>query len=130
MAGLLDSVIGALPGAASAVASGDAAGVLTALGRSQIGRVEVRSQFSPTQVIEDPLAPQSGPPQEPNWVMRLLKPDIRVYDPRGNLVVAIAPAGEPTENYLPWLIGGTVVVVLGAWVAGSLVVNKIARSRS
>lgn len=126
MPSALDSILSSLPAVAQAAASGgDVSSVFTALGRSQVGRVEVRSQFSAPVVVNDPLAPSDGPPQEPNWLMRLLKPEVRVYGQDGSLVIAVAPAGEPTENYLPWLIGGTVVLVVGAWVAGAFVLRRV-----
>ena len=123
MASAIESVFSALPGALAS--GGDVAGVFTALGRSQIGRVEVRSQFSPPVVVDDPLAPSSGPPQPPPWYLRLLKPEIRVYAPDGSLTMAVAPAGPPTENYVPYLVGGTLIFVLGAWVAGSLLLRRV-----
>ena len=124
MASALDMLVSALPAAATAVAGGDVASALSALGREQVGRVELRSQFTPPVVVNDPLAPSSGPPA---WWMRLLKPEARVYDPQGNLVVAVAPAGEPTENYfIPSLVVGG-LLVLGAWVAGSYVLRRIGK---
>lgn len=125
MPSALDSILKSLPAVAQAAAGSDVSSVFTALGRSQVGRVEVRSQFSAPVVVNDPLAPAEGPPQEPNWLMRLLKPEVRVYGQDGQLVIAVAPAGEPTENYLPWLIGGTVVLVVGAWVAGAFVLRRV-----
>lgn len=126
MPSALDSILNSLPAVAQAAASGgDVSSVFTALGRSQVGRVEVRSQFSAPVVVNDPLAPDTGPPQQPNWLMRLLKPEVRVYGQDGSLVIAVAPAGEPTENYLPWLIGGTVVLVVGAWVAGAFLIRRV-----
>lgn len=126
MPSALDILMRGLPEAANAVASGDAVAALTALGRGSIGRVEIRSQFTPPTVVNDPLAPgQAG--QEPSLLMRLLKPEARVYDPEGNLLVAVAPAGEPTENYLPYLVVGATVIVVGSWVLGSWLISRVSR---
>lgn len=127
MAGLFESVLNALPAAAEAAAGGDVASVFTALGRSQVGRVEVRSQFTPPVVVNDPLAPQSGPPQPPPWYMRLVKPEVRIYAPDGTLTMAVAPAGEPTENYLPYAIAGGAALAVGAWVIGALLLRRISK---
>lgn len=127
MAGFFDDLIGplsrALPGVADAATSGGgAAAVLSALGREAVGRVELRSQVSPPVVVNDPLAPSNEPP---NFLLRFLKPEARVYDQQGKLIVAVAPAGEPTENYLPYFLVGGGLLVIGAWVAGAFVVRRI-----
>lgn len=127
--GVLDELLGAplsraLPDVARAAAGGDALAALNALGRSSIGRVEVRSQVSPAVVVDDPLAPSTAPP---NPLLRLLKPEVRVYDPDGKLLVAVAPYGEPTENYLPYLLVGAGLLALGAWVAGAMILRRIGK---
>lgn len=126
MSSALDILMRGIPEAASAVASGDAVAALTALGRGSIGRVEIRSQFTPPTVVNDPLAPGAQDAQ-PSLLMRLLKPEARVYDPEGNLLVAVAPAGEPTENYLPYLVVGATVLVVGSWVVGSWLISRIGK---
>lgn len=121
MASPLDLLLGGLPGAVTAAASGDPLAALQAFAQAGIGRVEVSSNVSPTVVVDDPLAPSSAPP---NPIMQLIRPEVRVYDPSGRLIVAVAPYGEPTDNYLPYLLVGGALLALGAWVGGAWLMRR------
>ena len=129
MAGFLDDVLGSpalrrgLPAAVNAAAGGAAWGeVAAALGREAVGRVEVRSQVAPPVVV-DPFA--ETPPDAPvNPILALVKPEVRVYNPEGKLVLAVAPYGAPTENYLPYLVGAAAVGLVGAWIVGSYLMRR------
>ena len=110
MAGLLAVLTKALPSAGNAAAQQDWSAVANALGREAIGKVEVRSQITPP-VSVDPFAP--GEPGPPNPILALVKPEVRVYDPAGNLLFAVAPAGPPTENYFPGMVVAGTIAALG-----------------
>lgn len=129
MAGFLDDVLGApalqrgLSAAVNAAAGGQGWGsVASALGREAVGRIEVRSQVSPPVVVD----PFGGPPDAPpNPILAFVRPEVRVYDPTGRLVFAVAPYGEPADNYLPYLVGAATAAVVGAWILGSYLVRRL-----
>lgn len=107
-----------MPGLSSLM--GDAApaesgwgGVALALGRASVGRVTIRTQFSPPIEV-DPFAP-SPPSAGPNPLLMLLRPEVEIRAPDGSLVTSIAPYGRPAENYFPWLVLGTGVLAVALW---------------
>ena len=95
--------------AIGAAASGDWGAAAQALGQQAVKKVTVRTQFSPPIEV-DPFA--STPPGTPvNPILALVKPSVTIEGPGGS--TTISPWGEPSANYLPWLVGGVVVVALG-----------------
>lgn len=129
MAGFLDDLLGSsvvsrgLPAAASAAAGGDWGAVANALGREAVGRVEVRSQVAPPVVV-DPFA-DAPPDAPPNPILTLVKPEVRIYDPAGRLVLAVAPYGTPTEHYLPYLVLAAAAFAVGAWAIGAYLLRRV-----
>ena len=98
------------------------ASLAQAVGVAAIQSVTLRTQVSPPVTV-DPFA--EGPPASPapNPFLSFVKPMIEVQTAAGRMV--IAPYGEPTENYFPWLVAGAVVFFFGAvgligWVARRL----------
>ena len=107
--------------AAVAVSSGDFSSAGAVLGRAGVQGVTFRTQISPPITVS-PFAetPTAGPP---NPLLSFLKPQVEVDTPGGRIVVA--PYGEPTANYFPWLAIGVVVFGMGVvaligWIARRL----------
>lgn len=108
--------------------AGDWSSASGALGRQFVGRIEIRSQISPP-ISFDPFA--EAPPAAPaNPIMPFVRPQFIVYDPQGQVVMTAAPYGAPTANYLPWLIGGVVIFVVGAFTVAGAIGAAISRRRA
>ena len=95
--------------AAGSAVDGDWAGAVQALGRGTVTSVTIRTQFSPPFTF-DPFA-ETPPDAPPNPILALVKPEITIDTAGGALVMA--PYGEPTANYLPRLVAGVAIGVLG-----------------
>lgn len=92
--------------------SGNWASVAGTLAAANIGSVTFRSQVSP-DVTVDPFAP-APPDTAPNPFMLFVKPEITVRDRQGQIIASVAPYGAPTENYVPRLVIGGIVMAVGA----------------
>ena len=93
-----------------AAKEGEWAEAVQALGRGTVRSVTIRTQFSPP-ITFDPFA-EVPPDAPPNPILALLKPEVEIETAGGAIVMA--PYGPPTENYLPRLIVGVVVGIVGA----------------
>lgn len=88
-----------------------------------ISRVEFDSQFSPvityTPGPSGEGAPSSGGLFAGLNPLRLLKPRARIYLAVGGPPIVVAPGGEPTGNFLPFLLAALSAGVAGvAWWKG------------
>lgn len=127
----LDQLVRLTSGAATAATranAGDWSGGASALGRGLVGRVEIRSQVAPP-ISFDPFAP-TPPEAPPSPILSITKPQFIIFDPEGQVVMTAAPYGEPTANYLPWLVGGVVVFVVGAFTIAAAIGAAISRARA
>lgn len=95
-----------------------------AVARALVRGVKFRSQISP-EVTYDPWGPTPPPTQRGIGVqiMRVIRPEVTVETPAGP--VTVAPYGPPTRNYLPLVVAGVVVGVVGVvtvigWIARRL----------
>ena len=105
----------------SSVASGDVSRAASALGQIAVQRVTLESQFLPPISFE-PTYDSSGAPVQASPINPLswVRPKLTVTPLVGPPVV-YAPYGEPTGNYLPYLVGAG---------AGGLALYALARGRS
>ena len=126
-----------MPGDGASLASGFGALLRNrdgaSLGRFGAGvavkRVTIRTQFSPAFTLEPGYGGEGpdGEPLPPSGFSfgALLRPSITVEGPLGD--VHYAPYGEPTENYLPYMLGGAAVVfAAGSLFCGAMQVAKYA----
>ena len=120
------------------VATGAAEQVLPHL----VLQVEIKSQVTEPKTIDvptlvrkaleqgrggrsAPITTQDVGAGRPPFLLRVVKPVVIVRTPTGQMI--FAPAGLPTRDLRPWLIGGAVIVVglslYGAWslVSGRMV---------
>lgn len=103
--------------------SGDWSAVASGLVAANVGAVTFRSQVSPAVTV-DPFAP-APPEAAPNPILLLVKPEVVVHDRDGKVIAAVAPYGAPTENYVPRLVIGGVLLVVGlvtviAWLGAAV----------
>jgi len=95
-----------------------------ALASTAIKKVTIRSQFSGEQEVQ-PFAPNDQPPPPPGGfsIMSLIKPEIQLDTAMGPYI--IAPYGHPTENYLPYLIGGAALLGFGIVATIAFIARRI-----
>ena len=110
-------------GAAEAIASRDWTAATSAIGRSAVRSITIRTQVSPPFTV-DPFAP-TQPDAPTNPLLSWLKPEVTIETASGALVMA--PYGTPTRNHLPGLLGGIVLLGIGAVIGIGYAARRIGR---
>ncbi len=97
----------------------------TAAAGQFVGPIEVRTNLNAQDpIIIDPFAPGSDEPQQPSLLMQLLKPEIKVRLPNGDMVWA--PSGSPSASYAPLALAAIGALLFSLVGVGGLV-GKFAR---
>jgi len=82
-----------------------------------VAKIEVRSAWGPTFVIDRPFKADGG---EQSALVRFLKPQVTVRDDRGSVLARSSPAGDPGITKWP-------VVVVGLGILLALAVRGASR---
>jgi hypothetical protein len=114
------------------VAGADYVELLTRAGAQVAGQVlgpiEVRTNLNAGEpVVIDPFAPGDGEPQQPSILMSILKPEVRVRLPNGDMVWS--PAGSPSASYAPLVLAAAGAFLFTLVGVGGLV-GKFAKPRT
>jgi len=68
-----------------------------------IQRIEIKSQYGPDVVLDDPF----NPDQKPNPFLKKLKPEVTLF--LGNKQVQLAPYGRPGKTQWPLIRNAAIV---------------------
>lgn len=122
MASFLDTLVQSAAGGAGP----NTGSALQALASNAVGTIVIRSQVSP-DVVVNPFAPSPPPDPSPNPLMMFVRPEVSILAPNGQALVTYAPYGAPSANYVPFLIAGALVFVVGLFGVVAFIARRVGR---